>query len=196
MLAGMARLWLAQEEAADELLDRDPLALLTGMLLDQQIPLEKAFKGPQVLAERMDVDRLDAAAIAGYDPEAFAKLFATVPAIHRFPGSMAERTQKLAHAIAQEYDGDASRVWSEAKDAKDLFKRLSALPGFGKQKAQIFVALLGKQFDVQPEGWREVAGDYGKEGSLRSVADIVDQESLLKVRDFKKQMKAAARAQP
>jgi uncharacterized HhH-GPD family protein len=191
----MARLWLAQDEAADELLDRDPLALLTGMLLDQQIPLEKAFKGPQVLAERMGgVDRLDAAVIAGYDPEAFAKLFATVPAIHRFPGSMAERTQKLANAIAQEYDGDAAKVWTEAKDAKDLFKRLSALPGFGKQKAQIFVALLGKQFDVQPTGWREVAGDYGKQGSLRSVADIVDQASLTKVRDFKKAMKAAAKA--
>lgn len=191
----MARLWLAQDEAADELLDRDPLALLTGMLLDQQIPLEKAFKGPQVLAERMGgVDRLDAAVIAGYDPEAFAKLFATVPAIHRFPGSMAERTQKLAHAIAHEYDGDAAKVWTEAKDAKDLFKRLSALPGFGKQKAQIFVALLGKQFDVQPKGWREVAGDYGKQGSLRSVADIVDQASLTKVRDFKKAMKAAAKA--
>jgi uncharacterized HhH-GPD family protein len=191
----MARLWLAQDEAADELLDRDPLALLIGMLLDQQIPLEKAFKGPQVLAERMGgVERLDAAAIAGYDPEAFAKLFATVPAIHRFPGSMAERTQKLAQAIAQEYDGDAAKVWTEAKDAKDLFKRLSALPGFGKQKAQIFVALLGKQFGVQPKGWREVAGDYGKEGSLRSVADIVDQASLTKVRDFKKAMKAAAKA--
>ena len=191
----MARLWLAQDEAADELLDRDPVALLIGMLLDQQIPLEKAFKGPQVLAERMGgVERLDAAAIAGYDPEAFAKLFATVPALHRFPGSMAERTQKLAQAIAQEYDGDAAKVWTEAKDAKDLFKRLSALPGFGKQKAQIFVALLGKQFGVQPKGWREVAGDYGKEGSLRSVADIVDQASLTKVRDFKKAMKAAAKA--
>ena len=195
MLAPMARLWLAQDEAADELLDRDPLALLIGMLLDQQIPLEKAFKGPQVLAERMGVDRLDAAAIAAHDPESFAKLFATVPAIHRFPGSMAERTQKLAHAIAGEYDGEAERVWTEAKDAKDLFKRLSGLPGFGKQKAQIFIALLGKQFDIQLKGWREVAGDYGKKGSLRSVADIVDQESLLKVRDFKKQMKAAARSQ-
>lgn len=191
----MTRLWLAQDAKADELLENDPFALILGMLLDQQIPLEKAFKGPQVLAERMGVDRLDAAAIAGYDPEAFGKLFATVPAIHRFPGSMAERSQKLAQAIAHQYDGDASRVWNEAKDAQDLFKRLSALPGFGKQKAQIFIALLGKQFDLQPKGWREVAGDYGQEGSLRSVADIVDQESLLKVRDFKKQMKAAARSQ-
>lgn len=190
----MTRLWLAQDAKADELLEKDPFALILGMLLDQQIPLEKAFKGPQVLAERMGVDRLDATAIAGHDPEAFATLFTTVPAIHRFPGSMAERSQKLAQAIAQEYDGDASRVWTEATDAKDLFKRLSALPGFGKQKAQIFIALLGKQFDVQPEGWREAAGDYGKQGSLRSVADIVDQESLTKVRDFKKQMKAAARA--
>jgi uncharacterized HhH-GPD family protein len=187
----MARLWLAQDPAADELLERDPLALLIGMLLDQQVPLEKAFKGPYVLAERLGVDRLDATAIAEHDPEDFAKLFATVPAIHRFPAAMAERTQKLARAVAQEYEGDASRIW-QVTDAKELFRRLSSLPGFGKQKAQIFVALLGKQFGVQPKGWRAVAGDYGKQGSLRSVADIVDKESLLKVRDFKKRARAAA----
>jgi len=187
----MARLWLAQDPKADELLDKDPLALLIGMLLDQQIPLEKAFKGPHVLVERMGVDRLDAAAIAGYDPQEFGKLFATVPAIHRFPGSMAERTQRLAAAIADEYGGEASKIWTEAKDAKDLFKRLSALPGFGKQKAQIFIALLGKQFGVQPMGWREAAGAYGEEGSYRSVADIRHQESLTRVRQFKKEMKAA-----
>jgi uncharacterized HhH-GPD family protein len=189
----MARLWLAQDPKADELLDQDPLALLTGMLLDQQIPLEKAFKVPHVLAERMGVERLEAAAIAGYQPEAFAELFATVPAIHRFPGSMAERTQRLAAAVADEYGGDASRIWAEAKDANDLFKRLSALPGFGKQKAQIFIALLGKQFGLQLEGWREAAGAYGEEGSYRSVADIRNQDSLSKVRQFKKEMKAAAK---
>lgn len=186
----MTKLWLAQDPQADELLDQDPLALLVGMLLDQQIPLEKAFKGPHVLAERMGAGRLDAAAIAAYDPEEFARLFATVPAIHRFPGSMAERTQRLAAVIAQEYDADTSRIWTGAKDAKDLFKRLSSLPGFGKQKAQIFIALLGKQFDVRPEGWREAAGVYGPDGAYRSAADIVDEESLAKVRANKKQMKA------
>jgi len=185
---------LAQVEAADELLDADPFALLTGMLLDQQVPLEKAFKGPHVLAERLNVERLDPAAIAGHDPEGFAALFSTVPAIHRFPGSMAERTQKLARMIAEDYDGDAARVWTGAKDGKDLLKRLEALPGFGAQKAKIFVALLGKQFGVQPRGWRAAAGDYGAQGSKRSVADIVDADSLAKVRAFKKEMKAAARS--
>jgi uncharacterized HhH-GPD family protein len=190
----MAKLWLAQDPKADALLEKDPLALMIGMLLDQQIPLEKAFMGPFVLAERTKVKRLNAAKIADHDPEDFGKIFATPPAIHRFPGSMAERTQKLARAIADEYEGDAAKVWTEAKDAKDLFQRLNALPGFGKQKAQIFIALLAKQFGVQPEGWKEVSGTYGEDGSHRSVADIVDKASLAKVRDFKKQMKAEAKA--
>lgn len=190
----MAKVWLAQDDAADELLLNDPFARILGMLLDQQIPLEKAFVGPYRLAGRMGVERLDATQIADYDPAAFAELYATPLAIHRFPGSMAERTQKLARAVADEYDGDAAKIWTGAKDGKDLFKRLSALPGFGKMKAQIFIALLGKQFGVQPEGWREAAGVYGEEGSLRSVADIRDAASLAKVREFKKQMKAEAKA--
>jgi uncharacterized HhH-GPD family protein len=190
----MATLWLAQQPAADKLLSEQPLALLIGMLLDQQIPLEKAFMGPYLLAERLGVTELDAAAIADHDPVEFGKIFATVPAIHRFPGSMAERTQKLCRAIADEYSGDAQLVWTQAKDGKDLLKRVGGLPGFGKQKAQIFVALLGKQFNVQPKGWREAAGIYGEKGSLRSVADIVSKESLTKVREYKKQMKAAAKA--
>jgi uncharacterized HhH-GPD family protein len=194
MLSGMPRLFLAQVPAADELLATDPLALIVGMLLDQQIPLEKAFFGPYALAERLGVERLDAAQIAGYDPDALRELFTTVPAIHRFPGSMAERTQKLCQAIVDEYDGDTARIWTEAKDGKDLLKRLGDLPGFGKQKAQIFTALLAKQFDVAPEGWRAAAGVYGEEGSLRSVADITDAASLTKVREYKKQMKAAAKA--
>jgi uncharacterized HhH-GPD family protein len=190
----MAKLWLAQDPKADALLEKDPLALMIGMLLDQQIPLEKAFMGPFVLAERTKVKRLNAAKIADHDPEDFGKIFATPPAIHRFPGSMAERTQKLARAIADEYEGDAAKVWTEAKDAKDLFQRLNALPGFGKQKAQIFIALLAKQLGVQPQGWKEVSSTYGEDGSHRSVADIVDKASLAKVRDFKKQMKAEAKA--
>lgn len=193
MLAGMAKLFLSQVPAADELLERDPLALLIGMLLDQQIPLEKAFTGPYVLTERLGVPKLDAAAIAAHDPEAFTRMCATPPAIHRFPAAMAERTQKLCRAIADRYDGDAAKVWTEAKDGRDLLKRMGDLPGFGKQKAQIFVALLGKQFNVQPKGWRDAAGVYGDKGSFRSVADIVDKASLTKVRDYKKSMKAAAK---
>jgi uncharacterized HhH-GPD family protein len=189
----MARLWLAQDAPADEMLERDPLALLTAMLLDQQVPLEKAFVGPYRLAERLGVDRLDAAAIADHDPEDFSKIFATPPAIHRFPGAMAERTRKLCRAVADDYAGDAATVWTGARDGKDLLKRLSALPGFGKQKAQIFTALLGKQFDVQLDGWREAAGAYGEAGSFRSVADVTDAQTLAKVREFKKAMKAEAR---
>jgi uncharacterized HhH-GPD family protein len=194
MLAGMARLFLAQDPAADELLEHDPLALMLGMLLDQQIPLEKAFNGPYVLARRLGVERLDAAVIADYDTDAFKQIYATPPAIHRFPGSMAERSQKLCRAIADDYDGDASRVWSEATDGRDLVKRLGLLPGFGKQKAQIFLALLGKQFGVRPAGWRAAAGQFGEEGVYYSVADITGEESLRLVREHKQRMKAAAKA--
>src|ERR1051326_6142437 len=169
----MSQLFLAQEPAADAMLRDDPLALLVGMLLDQQIPLEKAFVGPYRLAERLGVSRLDAGDLAAHDPEGFAAIFARPPAIHRFPGAMAERTQKLARAINEGYDGDAARLWTGAKDGRDLLKRVEGLPGFGKQKAQIFLALIGKQFDVRPAGWREAAGAYGEEGSTRSVADIV-----------------------
>jgi len=192
----MARLWLAQEPPADEMLERDPLALLTAMLLDQQVPLEKAFVGPYRLAERLGgVDRLDASAIADHNPEDFAKIFSTPPAIHRFPGAMAERTQKLCRAITNDYAGDAAAVWTGAQDGKGLLKRLGALPGFGAQKAQIFTALLGKQFNLQLPGWREAAGPYGEEGSFRSVADVVDAQSLGRVREFKKAVKAEAKAQ-
>lgn len=187
---GMSKLYLAQEPAADEFLQEDPLARILAMLLDQQIPLEKAFAGPYRLAERMGVRRLDAAAIADYDPQQFAELYSRPLAIHRFPGSMAERTQKLCRAIVDDYGNDAAAIWTGVADGKELFKRLRALPGFGEMKARIFIALLGKQFGVRPEGWREAAGPYGEDGSLRSVADVVDKESLLKVRETKKQLKA------
>lgn len=190
----MPSLYLAQHPAADELLTADPLALLIGMLLDQQVPMEKAFIGPYVIAERLGVERLDAATIADYDPEALAALFATPPAVHRFPAAMAARTQKLCQQIRDEYGSDAAAVWTGATSGADLVKRVGALAGFGKQKAQIFVALLGKQFGVRPKGWREAAGIYGEEGALRSVADITDAESLAKVREYKQAMKAAARA--
>jgi uncharacterized HhH-GPD family protein len=187
-------LFLAQNPPADALLERDPLALLIGMLLDQQIPMEKAFAGPYVLAERMGVDRLDAADIADYDPEKFVALFVGPPAIHRFPAAMAVRVQSLACQLVENYDGSAEAVWSTASSGEELLSRLVALPGFGPQKAKIFLALLGKQRGVRPRGWRESAGAYGGEGTHRSVADVTGIDSLRQVRQFKKEMKAAAKA--
>jgi uncharacterized HhH-GPD family protein len=187
-------LQLAQDPDADALLDRDPLALLIGMLLDQQFPMERAFAGPGLIAQRLGVTELDARELAAHDSEALVQIFRGPPAVHRYPGSMAGRVQALAAAIVEQYDGDASRIWSGIEDGRELFRRLSALPGFGTQKAQIFTALLGKQRGVTPPGWREAAGSYGDEGAHRSVADVVDPESLLKVREFKQAAKAAARA--
>ncbi|GAA4073109.1 HhH-GPD-type base excision DNA repair protein [Actinomadura miaoliensis] len=184
---------LSQQPEADELLGRSPLALLTGMLLDQQIPMEWAFAGPYTIARRMGADDLDAHEIAACDPERFAALLSEKPAVHRYPGSMAKRVQQLCQYLVEHYDGDAEAIWRDVDTGKELFKRLNALPGYGKQKAQIFVALLGKRFGVRPEGWREAAGAYGEEGSYRSVADITGPESLVKVREFKQQMKAAAK---
>ncbi|MFW6204913.1 MAG: HhH-GPD-type base excision DNA repair protein [Actinomycetota bacterium] len=190
----MPKLYLATEERADALLATDPLALLIGMLLDQQVPMERAFAAPYLLAQRLGVDRLDAAAIADHDPEALADLFANPTALHRFPGSMAARTQRLCRYLADEYGGDAAAVWTGARDGADLVARLRGLPGFGPQKAQIFTALLGKQLGVRPEGWRAAAGAYADDDVFRSVADITDDVSLLKVREYKKQAKAAAKA--
>ncbi|WP_116113950.1 HhH-GPD-type base excision DNA repair protein [Austwickia chelonae] len=184
---------LATTDAANRLLDRDPLALLIGMLLDQQIPMEKAFTSPVLLAERMGVERLDAQEIAATPVDTLEEWFRTPPALHRYPGSMAQRTQALCAELVASYQGDPARIWSDATDGKDLLKRLRALPGFGEQKAKIFVALLGKQRDIRPTGWAEAAGDYGTEG-FRSVADVVDDQSLSRVRAYKQQMKAAAKA--
>ncbi len=178
------------DPAADKVLDESPFALLAGMMLDQQYPMEHAFRGPAKVLDRFG--SLDPEAIASADPEEFAAMAATTPAIHRFPGSMSAKLQELARIVTEEYDGDASRIWTEATDARDLLKRMMALPGFGKQKAQIFVALLAKQRGVRPEGWEAVVGDYSLDG-YRSVADVVDGASLQKVRDFKKQKKAAAK---
>ncbi|MFD7656260.1 HhH-GPD-type base excision DNA repair protein [Actinosynnema sp. NPDC059797] len=180
---------LAQNPEADELLANDMFALLTGMLLDQQIPMEKAFSGPKVLADRLGA--FSPQVIADADPDEFAAIMARPPAVHRFPGSMAARVQALARAVVEGYGGEVSRIWAEG-DGVAVVKRLKALPGFGDQKARIFLALLGKQFGVRPEGWREAAGAYGEDGSRRSVADVVDRGSLLEVRDFKKAAKAAA----
>ncbi len=183
---------LAQDEAADALLDRDPFALLVGMLLDQQFPMERAFAGPQLLAERMGVDRLDPVEVAARDPDAFTALMTGPPAVHRYHGSMGRRVQALAAAVRDDYDADAARIWTDASSGAELLRRLRALPGFGDQKARIFVALLGKQRGVTPPGWREAAGAYGEEGSRRSVADVVDARSLAEVREYKQLAKRAA----
>jgi uncharacterized HhH-GPD family protein len=184
---------LASDPAADALLDDNPFALLVGMLLDQQVPMETAFAGPKKIADRMG--SFDAGEIAGYEPDKFAALCSERPAIHRFPGSMAKRIQALARIIVDRYDGDAAAVWrSGDPDGKEVLQRLKGLPGFGEQKARIFLALLGKQYGVTPKGWRAAAGEFGKAGAHLSVADIVDAQSLGKVRSHKKQMKAAARA--
>ncbi|OPC83984.1 Fe-S cluster assembly protein HesB [Embleya scabrispora] len=185
---------LAQQAEADELLGRSALAALTGMLLDQQIPMEWAFTGPYTITRRLGGTDLDAHEIAAYDPDAFTALFVEKPAVHRYPGSMAHRVQQLCRYLVEHYDGDASAVWADAKTGTELLKRLQELPGFGKQKAQIFLALLGKQYGVTPKGWREAAGAYGEVGSYRSVADITGPDSLAKVRAHKQETKRAAKA--
>ncbi|MER5539900.1 HhH-GPD-type base excision DNA repair protein [Streptomyces mirabilis] len=187
-------LHIAQDPEADALLSRSPLAALTGMLLDQQVPMEWAFKGPRTIASRMEADELDAHEIAAYDPEKFAALLTAKPAVHRYPGSMAKRIQQLCQYLVEHYDGDAAKVWEGVKSGEELLGRLKELPGFGAQKAQIFLALLGKQFGVRPKGWREAAGAYGEPDSFRSVADITGPESLTKVRAHKQEMKAQAKA--
>ena len=187
------KLWLAQDPEADRLLDDDPFALLVGMVLDQQIPLEVAFRGPRKIADRMG--GFDAAEIADYDPDKFVALCSEKPAIHRFPGSMAKRIQALAQIIMDRYDGDAAALWVAGDpDGNELLRRLKGLPGFGEQKAQIFLALLGKQYGVTPKGWQAAAGQFGKPGTHVSVADIVDAQSLGQVRSYKTQLKAAAKA--
>jgi uncharacterized HhH-GPD family protein len=218
------KLWLAQEDEADQLLSENPFALLVGMVLDQQIPLETAFRGPKRIADRIaaengshrvDLDQqvpmetafagpkkiadrmggLDAAEIADYDPDKFAALCSERPAIHRFPGSMAKRIQTLAQIVVDRYDGDAAALWTAGDpDGPELLRRLKDLPGFGEQKARIFMALLGKQYAVTPKGWRAAAGEFGKAGTHLSVADIADARSLEKVRSYKKEMKAAKKA--
>ncbi len=189
----MSPLFLARDPAADQFLEHDPLALLIAMLLDQQVPIEKAFSSPYHLSRRLG-HAPTAAELAEYDPEALAAVFAERPALHRFPRAMAARTQDLGRQLLARYDGDAAEVWRGAATGQDLIARLSELPGFGLYKAQITVALLGKQFGIQPDGWRAAAGRFGEEGAHYSVADIVDDASLAAVRAYKKQAKAAAKA--
>ncbi|GHB11063.1 HhH-GPD-type base excision DNA repair protein [Streptomyces thermodiastaticus] len=187
-------LHLAQDPDADALLSRSALAALIGMLLDQQIPMEWAFKGPATIARRMGTQDLDAHEIVAFEPETFAQLLSDKPAVHRYPAAMAKRIQQLCRYLVEHYDGDAEAIWRDADSGPELLRRLQELPGFGKQKARIFVALLGKQLGVRPEGWRQAAGAYGEEGAYRSVADITGPESLARVRAFKQETKAAAKA--
>jgi uncharacterized HhH-GPD family protein len=192
-MAKKPTLHLSGNPEADRLLSADPLALLIGMVLDQQIRLEQAFAAPAILKERLG-GTLDAAAIAAMDPGALAEVFSIRPALHRFPGSMAKRVHELCTVVTTDYDGDAANVWKSAQDGKQLFANIKALPGFGDQKARIFVALLGKQLGVNPPGWEDVSTPYSEPGSHRSVADIVDPHSMASVRDYKLAMKAKAKA--
>jgi len=184
---------LAGDPDADKLLTEDPLALLIGMVLDQQIPLEWAFHGPYELQERLG-GPLDATHLTEMDPDVLIKAFAEKPALHRYPSSMAKRVQELCRHIVDEYGGDPAAVWKTAKTGDHLYRNIKALPGFGEQKARIFVALLGKQLKVRPKGWVDAAGDFGKPGTYMSVADIVDANSLGKVRAYKQEKKAQAKA--
>jgi len=185
-------LHLTGDDAADTLLSEDPFALLLGMLLDQQIAMEAAFAGPAKIRDR--IGTLDAKTLAGYEPEAFVEVFRQTPAVHRFPGSMAGRVQTLAGVVAEDWNGDAAAIWTaDEPDGAEVLRRLKALPGFGEQKAKIFLALLGKRLGLTAAGWREASAPYGEEGSLKSVADIVDPESLAKVRESKRAVKAAAK---
>ena len=182
-------------EEADAVLSRDPLALLIGMVLDQQVPIEKAFSSPADLLHRLGTKGpLDAAAIAAMDPDELAAMFRERPALHRYPGSMAGRVQAVCRVVADEYENKADAIWKGVGSGAELMERLRALPGFGEQKAKIFAALLGKQLGVRPEGWEKVTTPYGKPGSSLSVADITDPESLAKVRATKRALKAKARA--
>ncbi|MET0725779.1 MAG: HhH-GPD-type base excision DNA repair protein [Leifsonia sp.] len=185
-------LHITGDETADALLSADPLALLIGMLLDQQVAMETAFAGPAKIRDR--IGGLDAAEIADYPADAFVDVFKATPAVHRFPGSMAGRVQALCADVAEQWGGDASAIWTQGDpDGAEVLRRLKALPGFGDQKAKIFLALLGKQYGYSGAGWREAAGSYGEDGSYRSVADIVDADSLTKVRETKRAAKAAAK---
>ncbi|MGH3344342.1 MAG: HhH-GPD-type base excision DNA repair protein [Carbonactinosporaceae bacterium] len=187
------RLCLTQNPEADALLSRDPLALLIGMLLDQQVSMEWAFSAPLLLVQRLDVSALDASEIAAHDPDAFASLAAGPPAIHRYPGSMARRVQELCRYLVEHCDADTVALWRDAPSGTELLRRLRALPGFGEQKAKIFLALLGKQLDVRPEGWRAAAGGYGEPDARRSVADVTGAETLAEVRAYKQEMKRTAK---
>jgi len=186
-------LHLSQNAEADKVISANPFALLMGMLLDQQVMIEVAFAAPAELQRRLG-KRLSPALVASMDPDELAAVFVQRPALHRYPGSMARRVHGTSRVLVEEYGGRADNVWKGVSSGKELVGRLEALPGFGDQKARIFAALLGKQLGVQPDGWREASTPYGEQGCFRSVADIVDTETLTRVRAFKQDLKAATKA--
>ncbi|MCY7289910.1 MAG: Fe-S cluster assembly protein HesB [Cryobacterium sp.] len=189
----MTTLHFTDDADADALLSENPFALLVGMILDQQIAMEMAFMGPAKIRDR--VGKLDPSSIAAYDADAFVEVFRQSPAVHRFPGSMAKRVQEVAENIVTNWDGDTAAIWlRDTPTGPEIFRRLQALPGFGEQKAKIFLALLGKRLAIEAPGWREASAPYGEEGCYRSVADIVDLESIARVRETKRAVKAAAKA--
>ena len=181
------------DEKANQYLATDPLALLIGMVLDQQIPLEKAFVAPYLLRERLGRD-LDAAEIAATAPDDLVEKFSAKPALHRFPAAMARRVQEVCAIVATTYDNDAASIWTKVPTGVELAGRLRALPGFGPQKAQIFLALLAKRLGVKPTGWAASAGPFGKPGSFSSVADIDGPAALVAVREQKRALKLAAKS--
>jgi len=184
---------LTGQRDADALLETDAFALVVAMVLDQQIPLERAFAAPLALKERLGGE-LDAAQVAAMAPDDLRAAFSEKPALHRFPAAMADRVQSVARIVVERYEGDTSRLWSTASDGKELLARIKSLPGFGVQKAQIFVALLAKQLGIAPPGWEAAAGQFGVPGSFVSVADIDGPAALAKVREHKQMLKAAAKS--
>lgn len=191
-MATVPTLPITGDPAADELNVRDPLALLTGMLLDQQIPMEKAFHSPYDLQERMG-QPLDARRIAEMDEEEFLVLFKQFPALHRFPGSMGKRVQAMCAHLVEHHDGKAESVWLDAADGADLLRRLRAIPGYGEEKSRIFIALLAKRFGIRPSGWEQAAGPFA-DATPRSVADIDSREAFATVRAWKQEQKAKGRS--
>jgi len=190
-------LHLTFNDDADELLTREPFALLVGMLLDQQFPMERAFAGPKLLAERLGTpDSLRPELIVATSDEKLLEFAKGPPAIHRYPGSMAGRVQALAVVVVDQYEGDASNIWTSAPGGKAALKNLLALPGFGEAKAKIFLALLGKQLGQAPRGWQAASSPYGKSGTTMSIADVTSPDSLLAVRAWKQAKKAKLKAQP
>jgi uncharacterized HhH-GPD family protein len=186
-------LWLTGDVEADQLLTEDDNALLIGMVLDQQVPMEKAFSGPLVIAQRMG-GRLDVAAVAAMSEDDFVALCSQPPAIHRFPAAMAKRVHQVCQVLVEDYDSQATNIWKDARSGSELKADLERLPGFGSDKAAIFTAVLGKLRGITPDGWRVAAGYYGEPDTFRSVADIVDSDSLRKVRETKQSVKAAKKA--
>ena len=183
-------LYITGDPAADELLNTDGTALLVGMLLDQQVPMEWAFAGPATLRARLG--HLDAAQIAAMDEDAFVAVCCARPAVHRFPAVMGRRIHALCGQLVERFGGRGEQVWADVAGGDELYRRLRTLPGYGDEKARIFVAILGKRMGVQPDGWRDAAGPFGDDVP-RSVADITDAETLAKVRGWKQSAKAAKR---